>query len=144
MKALFLLVLFSFLVFSAPACKEVKKVSPPAGVNVMIQDIPCQEVIERVLKECQRQGLPFEWADKDRGLLLVGPVTTAPLPADPFGKMEENVRLEIKCLAPLSTRVALQMHLKGLASDNQWTEVVESERLNAYGKRFLERLVVNY
>ncbi|MFH0787018.1 MAG: hypothetical protein V2B13_05295 [Pseudomonadota bacterium] len=143
MKALFLLVLFSVLVFSTPACKEVKKTSPSAGVNVMIQDISCQEVIERVLKECQRQGLPFEWADKDRGLLSIGPLISTPLPADPFSRMEEKVRLEIKCLAPLSTRVALQMHLKGLASDNQWTEVVESEKLNAYGKRFLERLVVN-
>lgn len=143
MKALFLLVLFSVLIFSAPACKEVKKASPPAGINVMIQDISCQDVIERVLKECQRQGLPFEWTDKDRGLLSIGPVTTAPLPADPFSKMEENVRLEIKCLTPLSTRVALQMHLKGLASDNQWTEVADPEKLNAYGKRFLDRLVVN-
>ncbi|MBA4395087.1 MAG: hypothetical protein C0407_16170 [Desulfobacca sp.] len=143
MKVLFLFLLFSLLVFSAGGCKEVKKASTPAGVNVMIHDISCQEVLVRIQKELKRQDLPFEWADKDQSLLLVGPVTTTPLPADPFIKMEENSRLEIKCLAPLSTRLALQLHLKGLGPDNRWTEITDPDKLNAYGKRFLDRLIIH-
>ena len=141
MKAAFFLILFSVLFFSTPSCKEVKKTPDPTGINVMIHDISCETVIERVLKECQRQGLPFEWVDKNQGLLSIGPVTTTPLPADSFSKMEENILLEIKCPAPLSTRIALQMQLKGLTTYNRWSEIKESDKLNAYGKRFLDRLV---
>jgi hypothetical protein len=140
MKALYLLVLFSFFIFSTPGCKEVKKPATPSGVNVMIHDISCEEVIDRIQKELKRQNLPFEWADKDRGLLSIGPVTTPPMSADLFVKMEEKIHLEIKCIAPLSTRIALQLQLKGFESDTRWMEIKEPDKLNAYGKRFLDRL----
>jgi hypothetical protein len=144
MNAAVFFILFSALFFSIPSCKEVKKTPDPAGVNVMIHDISCEEVIQRVLKECHRQGLPFEWADKGQGLLSIGPVTTTPLSsADPFIKMEEKIDLEIKCPAPLSTRIAVQLQLKGLTSKNRWSEIKDPEKLNAYGKRFLDRLVMN-
>jgi hypothetical protein len=143
MKALFLLGLFFFLLFGEPGCKEIKKTDIPAGVNVMIHDISWEEVIERIQKELKRQNLPFEWADKDRGLLSIGPATTSPMSPDLFVKMEEKIHLEIKCPTPLSTRIALQLQLKGLESDNRWTEIKDSDKLNAYGKRFLDRLIVH-
>jgi hypothetical protein len=141
MKASLLIIFVSALFFSTPSCKEVKKTPDPAGVNVMIHDISCEAVIEQVLKECQRQRLPYEWADKNQGLLSIGPVTTTPLTTDPFIKMEEKILLEIKCPAPLSTRLALRIQLKGLTSDNRWSEIKDADTLTAYGKRFLDKLV---
>jgi len=142
MRPTFLFILFSLVIFSGTACKEVQKTSTPAGINVMVHDIPCEEVIGRVIKECKSQRHPFEWADKEQGILLVGPVTTTPLPDDFFIKMEENIRLEIKCLDPLSTRISLQIQIRGLNSDNQWKDIKDFDKLNAYGKRFLDKLVV--
>ena len=142
MRSAFLFILFSLVIFSGTSCKEVQKTSTPAGINVMVHDIPCEEVIGRVIEECKSQHLPFEWADKERGILSVGPVTTAPLLADFFIKMEEKIRLEIKCVDPLSTRIALQIQLRGLTSDNQWQDIKDFDKLNAYGKRFLDRLIV--
>jgi len=143
MKTIYLFVLFISLIFGLTGCKEVKKTSSPPGINVMIQDLSCEEVLERIHKELRRQNLSFEWVEKDRGILKVGPTVTNPLPADLFIRMEEKIHLEIKCLAPFSTRIALQVEIKGLAADNRWTEIKEADKLNAYGKRFLDRLLVN-
>lgn len=143
MKPAILFILSSFFIVSATACKEVHIKAVPAGVNVMIHDIPCEEVKDRLIKECKKQHLPFEWADQQQGLLSIGPVLTTPLPEDSFLKTEEKVRLEIKCSDPLSTRLSLRNQLKCLTADNQWLEIKEADKLNAYGKRFLDRLLIN-
>ncbi|OGP49644.1 MAG: hypothetical protein A2Y79_04940 [Deltaproteobacteria bacterium RBG_13_43_22] len=142
MRSLFLFFLFFFLIAFGTASKEIPKRSNPSGVNVMVHDVPCEEVKDRLLRECKNQQLPFVWADKDRGLLSIGPLNTTPLPLDPFIKMEEKSQLEIRCLDPLTTRISLQIQLRGLMSDNQWLEVKDPETLNAYGKRFLDRLII--
>ena len=141
MKLAFLFILVSLVIFSGMACKEVQKTSTSAGINMMVHDIPCEEVISRIVALCNQQRLHFEWADKDQSLLFIGPVTTSPLPSDPFLKMEEKIRLEIKCVDPLSTRISLRMQLSGWTSDNQWQDIKDLDKLNAYGKRFLDRLV---
>lgn len=107
----------------------------------MIHDIPCQEVKDRLLKECKNQRFPFEWADKDRGILLIGPLTTPPLSEDSFVKTEEKFKLEIKCIDPISTRISVQNQLKGMTVENQWLEIKDPDKLNAYGNRFLNRLI---
>jgi len=142
MRPAFLFILFSLVIFSGTACKEVQKTSTPAGINVMVHDIPCEYVIAQFIKECKSQRHPFEWVDKGQGILSVWPQNTTPLPADPFIKMEEKFRLEIKCIDPISTRISVQIQLKGLASDHQWLEVNDPDKLNIYGKRFLDRLSV--
>lgn len=142
MRPILLPVLFLFLVVGLTACKEVHRGLTPGDLNVMVHDIPCKEVVDRILKECQRQDLPFEWADKDHRILLVGPLTSAPLSGDPFKKMEEKIRLETKCIDPLSTRLSLQLQLRGLTADHQWTEVADPEKLTVYGKRFFDRFLL--
>jgi len=107
----------------------------------MVHDIACEEVNDRLVKELKNQSLPFYWIEKDRGRLSVGPVITSPLLTDSFVKMEEIYRLEIKCIDPISTRISVQLKLKGLTLENRWAEIKDSDKLNAYGKRFLDRLI---
>ena len=142
MRPLFLFFLFFFLFVFGTACTEIPKRSNPSGINVMVHDVPCEKVKDRLIEECKNQHLPFYWTDKDQGLLSIGPLNTAPLPADSFIKMEEKSQLEIKCFDPLTTRISLQIQLRGLVSENQWVEVKDSDTLNAYGKRFLDRLII--
>ncbi len=110
-------------------------------VNVMIHDMTCNDVNDRLIKEFKNQHLPFEWIDKERGLLSVGPAITPPLSSDSFVKMEETYQLEIKCIDPISTRISVQIKLKGFSSDNRWVEIKEAEKLTAYGKRFLDSFI---
>jgi hypothetical protein len=140
MKILLSLILFSLLLSGSPACKEVKKSNEPPGINVMIQDLPCEEVLDRIQKKLKKQSWPFSWTDTDQGLLSIGPLTSPPLPDDPFRQVEEKIHLEIKCRAPLSTRLSLRMEAKGFTLDGRWVEIKEPVKLNAYGKRFLEKL----
>ena len=141
MRLVFLLLLPFFLLFNGTSCKEVQKRVTPSGINIMIHDIACQEVKDRLIKECKNQGFPYDWSEKEQEILLIGPLTTHPLSGDSFAKMEEKYKLEIKCFDPISTRIAVQIQLKGMTADNQWLVIKEPDRLNAYGQRFLERLV---
>jgi hypothetical protein len=107
----------------------------------MIHDIPCEEVKDKLIQECKNQRFPFEWTDKNRGTLLIGPLTTSPLSEDSFVKTEEKFKLEIKCIDPISTRISVQIQLRGLTVDNQWLEIKDPDKVNAYGNRFLDRLI---
>lgn len=141
MRPTFLCLLFSLFIFGLSACKEVHQTAASAGINVMIHDVPCAEVKDRVIKELNHQALSFEWLDQEQGHLSIGPLMTSPIPPDSFLKMEEKIRLEIKCLDRISTRISLQIQLKALSADNRWMEIKDSEKLAVYGKRFLDGLI---
>jgi hypothetical protein len=141
MRPALLFILFPLFIFFTSACKEVHQTAASAGINVMIHDIPCAEVKDRVIKELNNQGLSFEWLDQEQGRLSIGPLTTSPIPPDSFLKMEEKVRLVINCIDPISTRISVQIQLKALSSDNRWVEIKDSDKLTAYGKRFLDSLI---
>ena len=107
----------------------------------MIHDIACDEVEGRLIKECKAQYFPFEWLDKNKGILGIGPLITHPLLGDSFAKMEEKFKVEIKCIDPISTRISVQIQLKGMTADNQWLVIKDPNKLNAYGKRLLDQLI---
>jgi hypothetical protein len=141
MKPLFLgIVIFSMLLIGA-SCKEVQKRPIPGGANTIIHDIPCAEVKNKILQNIGRNQIPFVREDPDQQIFLLGPVQTAPMSNDAFLKMEETGRLEIKCVDPISTRISVQLQLKGLASDNRWLEIKDPDKLYAYGTRFLDRII---
>jgi hypothetical protein len=141
MRLVFLFVLPLFLLFNGTSCKEGQKRVTPSGINIMIHDIACQEVKDRLIKECKTRSFPFVWSEKDREILWIGPMTTLPLSEDSFVKMEEKYNVEIKCMDPISTRISVQIQLKGMTADNQWLAIKDPDRLNAYGERFLDRLI---
>jgi hypothetical protein len=132
-------VLLPFLLISATYCKEVQKKMTPSGINVMIQDRACDEVKDRLIKECKTHHFSLEWLDK--GIFIIGPLTGSPLSGDSFIKIEEQYQMEIKCIDPLSTRISVQIQVKGLTADNQWVEIKNPDKLNAYGNRFLDQLI---
>lgn len=113
----------------------------PAGINMMIHDLACQEIKNRLIQECKNQGLPFDWSEKEQEILMIGPLVTSPLSERSFAKMEEKFKLELKCIDPLSTRISVQIHLKGLTADGQWKEIKDPDQLNVYGQRFIDRII---
>jgi hypothetical protein len=141
MRLMALFLLGFFLIFSLLACKEVYRTSSDPGVNVMVQDLPCEEAIQGILKVCQTRNFTFEWIDQGGERLSIGPVISAPLASDPFTKIEERVQLAMKCTDPLSLRISLTIQLRGLTSNNLWQDIKDTEKLNTYGKRFLGQLL---
>jgi hypothetical protein len=138
---LFPVVLGGLLLMSLSACKEEYKMSSSPGVNVVVQDIPCTEVIQEILKACQSQNLPWRWVDQTRGILTVGPIQDVDQSGDTERKMEQQIRLDIKCLEPKTTRIALEIEVRKLTPEQQWQVVTDPETLNTYGKRFLEKIL---
>ena len=141
MRLGFLLSLFLFLFFNGMSCSGVERRVTPSGVNMMIHDIACREVKDRLIRECHNLGFPYHWSESDKEILLIGPLTTRPESLDVYTKMEENYQVEIKCIDPTSTRISVRVHLKGLNAEDQWQTLKEADRLNAYGHRLLEKLI---
>lgn len=141
MKTLFSLLLAGTLLLVGVSCKEVQRRTTHGGVNLVIHDQPCAEVTKQVLNRLEKNQVPLVRQGPDAEIYALGPLEAPPLPDDGFGKIEEKGRLEIRCIDPVSTRISLQLQVRGLTPDNRWLEIKDPERLSAYGTRFLEQLV---
>lgn len=137
----FLLILGVAFLMSLAACKEEFKTSSSPGVNVVVQDLPCAEVIPEILKTCKNQNWSWRWLDQAQGILAIGPISETGQPQEPDKKIEQQVRLDITCLEPQTTRISLAIKVRRLTQEQNWQEETDPEILNAYGKRFLERLL---
>jgi hypothetical protein len=141
MRSLSLFFLGIILSMNLSGCKEEYKTSPSPGINVVVQDVPCEEVLQGIIKACQNQNQPWTWLDQPQGRLNIGPVSDNALPPDLDKQTEERARLDIKCLDSLSTRISLELEVRLVTPDQKWKTVTEPEALQAYGKRFLDRLL---
>jgi hypothetical protein len=139
--ALFILLPGFFLLMTLFACKEEYKNTQSPGINVVVQDVPCEAVLQGIIKACQKHNLPWNWLDQPQGRLNIGPVSDNALPPDLDKQTEERARLDIKCLDSLSTRISLDLEVRLVTPDQKWKTVTKPEVLQAYGKRFLDRLL---
>jgi hypothetical protein len=121
------------------ACHAVV-VKPASEIVMMIADLQCDEVWEGVLEVLKNNKTPLLVIDKKGGYIETGPIITFPLNGDSFQKMEEQYRIEIKCIKTLITQITCQIKLRGLTADNEWVQIEESLR---YEKRFLDSLKLN-
>jgi hypothetical protein len=132
---LLLVVLASFLALG-PTCQHAPK---ETGLALIISDIPCDTVWEKIIQELKRLNFPVQKVDQEKGRIEIGPVQNEPLAGDAFKKVEEQYQLELKCRDPLTTRVTCQTRVKGLTADNIWVPLKEVDR---YQGRFLDGLKV--
>ena len=132
---LLLVILGSFLALG-PTCQHTPK---ETGLALIVSDIPCDTVWEKILQELKRLNLPVQKLDREKGMIETGPVQNEPLPGDPYKKVEEQYQLELKCRDPLTTRITCQTRVKGLTADNAWMPLKEVDR---YQRRFLENLTI--
>jgi len=132
-----LLILLSGMGFS---CKEIPKSSP--GMVRMVHDMPCQELVPKLLQVLKKENIPWETVDQKAGLMRAGPFLSDPLAGDPYLKMEERYQVEVKCLDALSARISIHLQLRGLTKSNQWVEINDLSKIEAYQQRFLNALTV--
>jgi hypothetical protein len=127
------IVLASFFALG-PTCQQVRQES---GLNLMVSDIPCDSVGDKIQQELKRLQIPIRKMDPGQGLIETEPVQNDPLPGDGYKKVEEQYRLEMKCREALTTKITCQALVKGLNPDNTWTPLPET---GPYEKRLLERI----
>lgn len=116
-------------------------VKPPSGIVMEIADLECEDAWEEIIKALEKNKVPLLVVDKKGGSVTTGTIITLPLKGDSFQKIEEQYRIEIKCIEPLVTHITCQIKLRGLTAGNRWVPIKESLR---YEKRFLDSLKLNY
>lgn len=137
MRGILLLVVLASFLALGPTCQHTPKET--GLVALIISDIPCDTVWEKVIQELKRLNFPVQKVDREKGRIEIGPVQNEPLAGDAFKKVEEQYQLEVKCRDPLTTRVTCQTRVKGLTADNSWVPLKEVDR---YQGRFLDGLKV--
>ncbi len=136
MRLILLLVVLASFVSMAATCQEVRQES---GLNLIVSDIPCDSVGDKVQQELKRLRIPVLKVDPAQGLIETGPVQNDPLPGDGYKRVEERYRLEMKCREALTTKITCQAVVKGLNPDNSWIQLSET---GPYEKRFLDQLKI--
>ena len=136
MRLILVLIVLASFVAMAPTCQQVRQES---GLNLIVSDIPCDSVGDKIQQELKRLQIPIRKIDPAQGLIETGPVQNDPLPGDGYKKVEEQYRLEMKCSEALTTRITCQAVVKGLNPDNTWTPLLET---GLYEKRFLEQIKI--
>jgi hypothetical protein len=136
MRLILLLIILASFFALGPTCQQVRQES---GLNLMVSDIPCDSVGDKIQQELKRLQIPVRKIDPAQGLIETGPVQNDPLSGDGYKKVEEQYRLEMKCREALTTKITCQAVVKGLNPDNTWTQLSET---GPYEKRFLEQIKI--
>ena len=132
-----LIYILIFFCMGTFCCSVVK---PTSRIVMEIADLKCEDVWEGILKVLKNNKIPLLVVDKKGEYIETGPLIAFPLKGDSFQKMEEQYRIEIKCIEPLVTQITCQIKLRGLTDNNKWVPIKESIR---YEKRFLDSLKLN-
>jgi hypothetical protein len=136
MRLILLLVVLASFVSVAATCQQVRQES---GLNLIVSDIPCDSVGDKIQQELERLRIPVLKVDPAQGLIETGPVQNDPLPGAGYKRVEERYRLEMKCREALTTKITCQAVVKGLNPDNSWIQLSET---GPYEKRFLDQLKI--
>ncbi len=137
MRLILLMVVLASFAAMAPTCQQVRE--EESGLNLIVSDIPCDSVGERVQQELKRLQIPIRRIDPGQGLIEAGPVQNDPLPGDGYKKVEEQYRLEMQCREALTTKITCRAVVRGLNPDNTWTLLRET---GPYERRFLEQVKI--
>jgi|TARA_Y100000310_G_C20468086_1_gene708643 hypothetical protein len=127
-------------VTSLAACTLAATDEQPALVYMVVADVPCKEAIQSMTQKLEKDGFPFDWTDRGKGLLSVGPITEDLKSHDRFTRMKQSYHLSFSCHEEAFTNVANQAELEGLDMAGNWVAIVDHALIEKYGMRFLDRL----
>lgn len=126
---------FSFLAMG-PTCQQPDRAGE-GRTRLIVSDVPCETVWDRLLQELKRLNLPVSRLDREKGVIETAPVAGEPLPGDAYQQVEERFLLVITCRDTLTTRVTGKALVKGLGPDKSWVPIEDADR---YWERFLGKV----
>ena len=111
----------------------------PMGVGSGISDVLCRDIKDvSIPKRLQELDIPFEWTDKNEGLLSVGPITEES--EDVYSTIRQTYFLKFQCNDELSTSVSGEAILEGLNASGQWVGINDTPTIEHYSMQFLQKL----
>jgi hypothetical protein len=134
MRGPILAIVLASLLTMAPTCQQSSR--EEGGSQLMISDMPCGQVWDKMLLELKRLEVPVAASNPEEGWIETGPVLREALPGAPYGRVEEQYRLELKCRDPLTTRVTGRPRVTGINADQSRLALTD-------GWPYWERLLKN-
>ena len=111
----------------------------PMGVGSGISDVLCRDIKDvSIAKRLQELGIPFEWTDKNEGLLSVGPITKES--ENVYSSIRQTYFLNITCSDELTTSISGEVILEGLNTSGQWVSIADSTTIEHHSMQFLQQL----
>jgi hypothetical protein len=111
----------------------------PMGVGFGIADVLCRDIKDvSIPQRLQELGIPFEWTDKNEGLLSIGPITEES--EDVYSTIRQTYFLKLQCNDELSTSVSGEAILEGLNTSGQWVGINDTPTIEHYSMQFLQKL----
>ena len=83
---LLFIVLASFFALG-PTCQQVRQES---GLNLIVSDIPCDSVGDRIQQELKRLQIPIRKIDPAQGLIETGPIQIVPCRAKAIKRLRNS------------------------------------------------------
>ena len=122
-----------------PLTKESSLIRVPMGIGYGISDVLCEDVKNTsIQKRLEELEIPFEWTDKNDGLLSVGPITDES--RDGYSTIRQTYFLKIQCDDELTTSISGEAILEGLNASSQWVGINDTATIEHYSMQFLQRL----
>ena len=111
----------------------------PMGVGSGISDVLCRDIKDvSIPKRLQELGIPFEWTDKNNGLISVGPITEES--EDLYSRIRQTYFLKIQCNDELTTSISGEAILEGFDASGQWVGITDTATIEHYSMQFLQKL----
>jgi hypothetical protein len=137
MRGLILAIMLVSLPAMAPTCQQSSREEGES--RMIVSDIPCRQVWDKMQQELKRLEIPVAGANPDEGWIDTAPFQRDPLPGDPYVRVEEQYHIEMRCRDPLTTRISGRPQVLGIKADRSRAVVND---VWPYWERFLGSLKI--
>ena len=105
-----------------------------------VHDVPCTRIRESIPQQLRKLDIPYEWHDKNEGMLSVGPFVEDIDSANTYSRIWQNYCLDISCSDELTTSITGNATLEGLNADNKWVPITDVQTVEKIALVFLRSL----
>jgi hypothetical protein len=110
------------------------------GASMGVHDVSCTRIRESIAQQLSKLDIPYEWRDKNEGMLSVGPFEEDIGFANTYSRIRQSYYLEITCSDELTTSISGDAILEGLGKTGQWVWINDPVTIEKHSMWFLQRL----
>ena len=110
------------------------------GASMGVHDVSCKRIRESIPQQLSKLDIPYEWRDKNEGMLSVGPFVENIGSANAYSRIRQSYYLEITCSDELTTSISGDAILEGLDKTGQWVWINDPVTIENQSMRFMQKL----
>lgn len=112
----------------------------PMGASMGVHDVSCAWIRESIPQQLSKLDIPYEWRDKNEGMLSVGPFVEDMDSVNNYSRIRQSYYLEITCSDELTTSISGDAILEGLDKAGQWVWINDPVTIENQSMRFMQEL----